>query len=103
MIVFLETIEKGTVHVLLLPGEEDVMQFLVNAYADTGENVMKCTLCGKFSKQRSNMRRHMILMHTKPTTNVCKYCQKQFKHKYYLQEHIRSRVCLSRMLFDAPT
>ena len=79
------------------------MQFLVSDYAaDTGENVMKCTLCGKFSKQKSNMRRHMILMHTKPTTNVCKYCQKQFKHKYYLQEHIRSRVCLSRMLFDAP-
>ena len=86
----------------ILPGV-DVMQFLVSEYAgDTGEAVMRCTLCGKFSKQRSNMRRHMILMHTKPTNNVCKYCQKPFKHKYYLQEHLRSRVCLSKMLFDSP-
>ena len=80
------------------------MQFLVSEYAgDTGEAVMRCTLCGKFSKQRSNMRRHMILMHTKPTNNLCKYCHKPFKHKYYLQEHLRSRVCLSKMLFDSPT
>ena len=88
--------------VLLLPGD-DVMQFLVKDFTDTGEVFMKCTLCGKFSRERSNMRRHMILMHTKPTRNVCKYCQKQFKHKYYLQEHLRSRVCLAKMLFDAPT
>jgi len=75
----------------------DVMSYLV--YTGSG---YKCTLCGKITAQKHNGRRHMILKHTKPTNDVCKYCSKVFKHKYYLDEHIRSRECLSQLLFDAP-
>ncbi len=75
----------------------DVMQFLTSVYGG-----FKCTLCGKVSQQKCNMQRHMILCHTTPTNEVCQYCSKVFKHKYYLDEHIRSRKCLSRMLFKAP-
>ncbi len=79
----------------------DVMSFLQSSVYN-GETHYKCTLCGKASKIRCNMRRHMTLVHTKPTNDVCKYCSKVFKHKYYLKEHIRSRECLSNVLFDAP-
>ena len=82
--------------VLILTGM-DVMSYLV--YTESG---YKCTLCGKITAQKHNGRRHMILKHTKPTNDVCKYCSKVFKHKYYLDEHIRSRECLSQLLFDAP-
>ena len=79
------------------------MQFLVDAYGLQGESGKKCTLCGKFSIHNANMRRHMILKHTKPTNNVCSYCKRNFKQKLYLDRHIRSRECLSDMLFDAPS
>ena len=85
---------------ILISGE-DVMNYLHQGIFN-GERGVKCTLCGKFTKSLYNGRRHMILKHTKPTNDVCKYCSKVFKHKYYLDEHIRSRECLSTMLFDAP-
>ena len=78
------------------------MQFLVDVIdKPSGAAVVKCELCGKFSKQRVNMRRHMILIHTKPTNDICKFCQKVFKHKYYLDRHLRRKECLSNMMFDA--
>ena len=79
-----------------VPGE-DVMSFLVQCGSG-----FKCTLCGKYTTQKANAQRHMVLVHTKPTNDVCKYCSKVFKHKYYLDKHIRLRECLSNMLFDAP-
>ena len=88
--------------------EQDLMQFLVSVRAEggaAGGNSLnyKCTLCGKISKSKWNMQRHMVLLHTKPTNDVCQYCSKVFKHKYYLDEHIRTRECLSKMLFTAPS
>jgi aspartate carbamoyltransferase regulatory subunit len=78
------------------------MQFLVN-YIQNGVRYYKCSLCGKTTNNKSNIQRHMVLVHTKPTNDVCKYCQRVFKHRYYLDEHIRTRACLSNMLFDAPS
>ena len=73
------------------------MQFLV------GTNLgFKCTLCGMCSKSKWSLQRHMILKHTKPTNDVCKYCKKVFKHKYYLKMHVNSRECLRDVLFDEP-
>ena len=79
--------------------DQDVMQFLV---AVPGSGVHKCTLCGKISKSKWSMQRHMILIHTQPTNDVCKYCQKVFKHKYYLDLHIRSKECLANKYFKDP-
>ena len=95
-----------------LPGHTkdlDVMQFLVEfrrvgvEVGDFNKPSFKCTLCGNISPSKWNMQRHMVLVHTKPTNDVCQYCTKVFKHKYYLDEHIRSRECLSKMLFTAPS
>ena len=74
------------------------MQFLVQM----NHGGFKCTLCGKVANYRGNMKRHMVLKHTKPTNDVCKYCGKMFRLKFYLNRHIRNRECLSGMLFDAP-
>ena len=76
------------------------MQYILDTIDSEGQPEHKCTLCGKVCKKRSNMKRHMILSHTVPTNDCCKYCGKVFKHKYYLDSHIRSRECLSTMLFD---
>ena len=76
---------------------------LVDDVDEQGNPVVKCLLCGKCGTRRNNMRQHMRLNHTKPTNEVCKYCQKVFKHKYYLDRHIRSQECLSKMYFDAPS
>ena len=76
------------------------MQYIVGTVDHEGQPEHKCTLCGKVCKKRSNMKRHMILMHTVPTNECCKYCGKVFKNKYYLDSHIRSRECLSTMFFD---
>ena len=56
---------------VLFLGDDDVMQFLVEAYGSNGESGLKCTLCGKFGRFKHNLKRHMILKHTKPT--VLKY------------------------------
>ena len=79
------------------------MQFLVELRGADNKPSFKCTLCGKISRSKWNMQRHMTLIHTKPTNDVCQYCSRIFKHKYYLDEHIRTRECLSKMLFDAPS
>ena len=71
------------------------MQHIVDATSLDGQPEFKCLLCGRVGKKRSNMKRHMILSHTRPTNDCCKYCGKVFKHKYYLDSHIRSRECLS--------
>ena len=78
----------------------DVMQFL-EQFVDPAlqKTIYKCTLCGKMSGKKANMQRHMTLVHTKPTQEVCQYCSKEFKHKYYLDRHVRARECLSKMLF----
>ncbi len=79
------------------------MQFISSVYDhDSRKNGYKCQLCGKTSLYQSNIQRHMIVKHTAPTNEVCQYCSKVFKYKCYLYEHIRSRKCLSKMVFKAP-
>ena len=68
---------------------------LVDVIDEQGNPVVKCLLCGKCGNRRNNMRQHMRLNHAKPTNDICNYCHKVFKHKYYLHRHIRSRECLS--------
>ena len=78
------------------------MQFMVSYRGPDSKLQYKCSLCNMISKSSWNMKRHMILKHTEPTNDACQYCSKVFKHKHYLDEHIRSKVCLSKMLFQAP-
>ena len=77
------------------------MQFLVEAYGSNGETGLKCTLCGKFGRFKHNLKRHMILKHTKPTVNICKYCNRNFDKKFYLQRHIRNNECRGYDILNA--
>jgi len=81
----------------------DVMQYKTKIKNEHGEEVFKCTLCGKISKDNSNMRRHMILKHSQPSYTPCKYCNKVFKHAYNLNDHYRRKACLKNMWYDAPS
>ena len=80
----------------------DVMQFMVALDGPDSRPIFKCTLCNNLSRFKWSMERHMVLKHTEPTNDVCQYCSKVFKHKYYLDLHIRARECLSKMMFRAP-
>ena len=71
----------------------DLLEYLVDEVDPSNGKVTKCTLCGKFSRHKGTMRRHVTLVHTKPTNDVCKYCKKVFKRTYYLDKHIRAREC----------
>lgn len=67
------------------------MRFLVDDVdLSTGEVMTKCELCGKSSRVKHNMKRHMILVHTS-TTSACQYCSKIFKNTYNLNRHIKTR------------
>jgi len=74
-------------------GTKDLFEYLVDEVDPSNGKVTKCTLCGKFSRHKGTMRRHVTLVHTKPTNDVCKYCKKVFKRTYYLDKHIRAREC----------
>lgn len=77
---------------LLGDDKEDVLNYLQQIVVNA-EKSFKCLLCGKLNRTKWNAKRHMILLHTRPTNDVCPHCSKVFKHKYYLDEHIRSREC----------
>ena len=51
------------------------MQFLVEAYGSNGESGLKCTICGKFGRFKHNLKRHMILKHTKPTVTFANFAR----------------------------
>lgn len=50
----------------------------------------RCSLCGKFAVNKSNMRKHMLVMHVRPTHQPCPYCTKVFRNKYYLNYHVKA-------------
>lgn len=79
-----------------------VMQFLEVRNYDDGSKVYHCGLCGYQSVDRSNMRRHLILRHTKNMDVLCphEHCRKSFKNRYHLRMHLNSKACLRDVLFD---
>lgn len=50
----------------------------------------QCGLCGKITKDRSNMRRHMVIRHSEPTNEHCLACDRVFTYRYYLLKHLRT-------------
>ena len=60
---------------------------------DSVPNWYKCTLCGKNSKDRGNLRKHVGNIHFPGTFNYqCKYCQLNFPTRNGLNIHI-SKGC----------
>ena len=78
----------------------DVMQFYVCLLDPDGKPLFKCTLCNLLTKSKWNMKRHMMIKHTEATNEPCQYCNRLFKNQYYLNNHISSRECLSKMKFN---
>ena len=79
--------------------ETSVMDFLITIQCSDEDGVVRkmhrCDLCKKVGKDRSNMRRHMILVHAEHSQLPCPYeCGVVFKNKIYLASHVNSKVCL---------
>ena len=81
----------------------DVLQYKRKITNELGEEIFNCMLCGKISKDNSNLRRHMIVMHSRPTNHPCNYCNEVFKNSYALRRHQRETCPMRNMPFDAPS
>ena len=54
-----------------------------------GRTVYKCSMCGKFNAQNSNIRNHVESVHFPNLfTYTCTYCGKQYNAKNSLNVHI---------------
>ena len=84
----------------------NVMEFLIKLQCPDANGITqtmyRCDLCKKVSKDRSNMKRHMILIHAAPSNLPCPYrCGNVFKNKIYLATHVNSKICLRNQKFSA--
>ena len=82
------------------------MEFLIKLQCPDANGITqtmyRCDLCKKVSKDRSNMKRHMILIHAAPSNLPCPYrCGNVFKNKIYLATHVNSKICLRNQKFSA--
>jgi len=50
----------------------------------------QCGICGRTGQDGSNMRKHMILIHTDPVDSFCPFCNKKFKRHLYMVRHSKS-------------
>ena len=77
----------------LLAGDKQLCEYIVKA-PEFGPKCHKCTLCGKTSSDRSNLRRHVEKKHFKGAFIYrCKYCLEEFDDtKTNLNNH-NMRVC----------
>lgn len=48
-----------------------------------------CKLCDYKTRLKTNLRRHIRLMHKAPDLYICDQCGKEFKQKYLFSHHIR--------------
>ena len=69
-------------------GGNEVLQYMTATMDNNGFPSYNCTLCGKSTKERHNMKRHIITRHTNPSREVCKYCNKVFNRKLFLERHL---------------
>jgi len=66
--------------------DRDVYTFI----SRTASGLYQCGLCGKISRDGSNMRRHMMIRHSEPTNEECESCHRIFPNRFYLSRHIKS-------------
>lgn len=61
--------------------------FTRHAFACKNERSFKCSVCGSGFNYRTNMARHMQIMHTDEKRYLCNICAKRFKTKKGLSQH----------------
>jgi len=79
----------GTKDAVTMIDEEEVMIFLRPMQFGDGLLQYKCNLCGKCAANKSNMKKHMLVMHARPSNRPCPFCPKVFRNKYYLRYHVK--------------
>jgi len=67
-------------------GNKEYVASLI-AQLDGGKGFM-CIVCNKVSSQKTNLKKHILSMHTEDAPQNCSFCGKQFKNKNTLQNHV---------------
>ena len=62
----------------------------INELISVDNGVPSCTLCGKASKLKSDIKRH-IETHMEGLSFPCQQCEKTFKLRQTLQNHCRTK------------
>jgi len=69
-------------------GDKALYEYIVK-YPEGGPGANKCTLCGKVSSNRSNLRNHVENIHFPGMfTYSCKHCHETFNTRNFLNMHI---------------
>ena len=75
-------------HCVTLSGDKALYEYIVK-YPEGGPGANKCTLCGKVSSNRSNLRNHVENIHFPGMfTYSCKHCHETFNTRNFLNMHI---------------
>ena len=70
--------------------EDEVNKYLTSNVDPSGMGISyTCQICGKTAPNKSNMKKHMLVIHAKPANIPCPHCSKSFTNKYYLRYHIK--------------
>ena len=70
---------------LLVAGDKQLYEYIVK----DGPQIHRCTVCGKISKDRGNLRKHVENIHFPGSfTYSCKYCQETFTSRTHLNHHV---------------
>ena len=76
---------------LLLAGGADkqLYHYIVSCHLEAGQKVFICTICGKVSAHKTDLRKHVENIHFPGLlTYIRKYCTKTFPTKNLLNHHV---------------
>ncbi len=83
------------------PGE-DIAQFIrQDLTAAISALQFECMICGHATKERSNLRKHIANVHGTHEEHICHVCNKVYKNKTSLKDHLRRTSCAKRVSHGA--
>ena len=88
---------------LVAGGDKQLYDYIVS-HLEAGQKAFKCTICGKVSAHKTNLRKHVENIHFPGLFSyTCKYCPETFPTKNLLNHHVtnshRSNVSYSESNF----
>ena len=69
------------------PNRADLDSYIQDVKTEEG-NFHACTECGKTSKTRSDLKKHVLSRHIQSPPVPCPYCARTYKNQPSLQAHI---------------
>ena len=73
---------------LVAGGDKQLYDYIVS-HLEAGQKAFKCTICGKVSAHKTNLRKHVENIHFPGLfTYTCKYCPETFPTKNLLNHHV---------------